>query len=246
MNIGIFSAALIGAVLVGGFVVALVVSIKRENARQAALQAFVIGGGWSLLERDDRWVGAFAGSPFGEGTDRHAHDVCERLVDGLRQVAFTYRYATYETVTTTDANGHTTTTQRRHDHAFKVLAVELPRPLGPVEIRREGLGDRIVRALGAQDIEIEHAAFNRRYRVRAGDPKLAVDLLNPRTVERLLAHQDASMRLADGWAVVTGIGQLEPTFVDERLRLVADLLAGVPRFVWLDRGYDPPVAETAR
>ncbi|WP_426564752.1 hypothetical protein ACPPVT_01385 [Angustibacter sp. McL0619] len=239
MSIGILVAALIGALLIGGFVLVLVLGIKRENARQRSLKAFAQAGGWTSPMRDDRWLAVFAGSPFGHGSDRHADDVCDRLVGEQRQVAFTYRFATYETVTTTDANGNTSTTQQRRDHAFKVLGAQLPRPLGRVEIRRQGIGDRIVRAFGGQDIEIEHADFNRRYRVTADEAKLAVDLLNPRTVQRLLAHPDASLRLADGWAVVTRPGQLESAFVDEGLRLVADLLAGVPRFVWLDRGFDP-------
>jgi hypothetical protein len=239
MSILFALVVLIGMLLVGGFVLALVLAARREKGRKAALQSFAQAGGWILAERDDRWVGLFAGHPFGQGSDRHADDVCDRLVAGQRQVAFTYRFTTYETVTTTDANGRTVTTQQRRDHAYQVLAASLPAALGPVAISRERLGDRVLRAFGRQDIEIEHADFNRRYRVRADDAKLAVDLLNPRTVERLLAHQDASLRVADGWVVVVDIGQLVPAFIEDRLRLVGDLLAGVPRFVWLDHGYQP-------
>ncbi|MFC6007585.1 DUF3137 domain-containing protein [Angustibacter luteus] len=230
---------LIGILMVGGFVVALVLASKREKGRKAALQAFAQAGGWLLAGRDDRWVGAFQGAPFGQGSDRHADDVCDRVVGGQRQVAFTHRFTTYETVTSTDANGRTVTTQQRRDHAYRVLAVALPVPLGRVVVSRERLGDRLLRAFGGQDIEIEHADFNRRYRVRADDEKLAVDLLNPRTVERLLARDDASLRVDGGWVIVVDAGQLVPEFVEDRLRLVADLLAGVPRFVWLDHGYQP-------
>lgn len=239
MSILFLLVVLVGLLMVGGFVLALVLAAKRENARQAALQSFTQAGGWTLVERDDRWVGVLEGAPFGQGSDRHADDVCDRVVAGQRQVAFTYRFTTYETVTSTDANGHAVTTQQRRDHAFQVLAVALPAALGRVAISRERLGDRVLRAFGGQDIEIEHADFNRRYRVRAEDAKLAIDLLNPRTVERLLAHEDASLRVAGGWVVVVAVGQLVPAFVDDRLRLVADLLAGVPRFVWLDHGHQP-------
>src|SRR4051812_24847610 len=108
MNLGFALVVLIGTLLVGGFVLALVFAVKRENARQAALQAWTTAGGWSLVDSDPRWVDAFRGAPFGQGSDRRAEDVCERVVDGLRQVAFTYRFVTYETVTSTDANGNTT------------------------------------------------------------------------------------------------------------------------------------------
>ncbi len=231
----------IGFAIVGFALVAVlvVVGLRRERARQDALDAWAAAGGWARVARDQRWVGAFAGPPFGTGDDRRADDVCSRLLDGRQQVAFTYRYATYETVTRTDANGASHTERERRDHTFAVLAVQLPAVLGPLAITREGLMDRVARAFGGQDIEIEHADFNRRYRVTAAEPKHAVDLLNPRTVERLLGHADASVRLADGWAVLWDVGALEPAFVDERLSVVADLLAGVPRFVWQDRGFEP-------
>ena len=59
--------------------------------------------------------------------------------------------------------------------------------------------------------------------------KLAVDLLNPRTVERLLAHPDASLRLADGWVVVrrTSASWCRRSCRSGCAR-AQDLLAGVP------------------
>lgn len=210
-----------------------VLSYRREKVRLSAVQAWALGGGWTLVGRDDRWVGAFSGAPFGQGEDRHADDVCTRLVDGLQQAVFTYRF---ETTSTTNADGSTGTTTSTTSYAYTVAARRLPAPLGPLQILRESVGQKVARAFGGQDVEVELADFNRRYRVTADDPKHALDLLNPRTVERLLAHQDASLRLRDGWAVSIVQGELQPDRAQERLAVLDDLLHGVPSFVWADRG----------
>lgn len=227
------------AALVIGIGVLIVVAAVRERERLDALAAWARAGGWAPSPDDGRWVSAFSGAPFGEGQQRRASNAVERTVEGHQQVAFDYQYVTYETVTVTDANGGTRTERRRREHDFRVVAVELAAPLGPLELRREGFGQRFLTALGAQDVEIELDDFNRRYRVTAQDPKLAVDLLNPRTVERLLAHEDASLRLGDGWALSYDLGRLEPAWVEERLSVLRDMVSGVPRFVWLDHGHDP-------
>jgi hypothetical protein len=241
MSVAFAGAIGVMALMVAGFVVALVMAAHRERDRLDALALWTHAEGWSPPVDDDRWADAFTGAPFGQGDDRQARDVCTRSVAGRRQVAFSYRYTTYETVTRTDADGATHTERRRTDHPYRVVAVELPAPLGPLQIVREGPGQRLLTALGAQDVEIELADFNERYRVTARDEKHAVDLLNPRTVARLMTYPDATLRLQDGWALSWDVGALEPAFVDERLRLLQDVVAGVPRFVWLDRGIDPGV-----
>src|SRR4051794_35858010 len=140
------------AVVAGAILVTVIVlSAKAAEARRQGLSTMAVSGGWSVIGSDNRWTVAFAGPPFGHGSERRADDVHERVVNGQRQVAFTYQYTTYETVTSTDSNGNTTTHQQRHDHRYRVLAVALPVPLGTVRISRENLGDKLVRAFGGQD-----------------------------------------------------------------------------------------------
>lgn len=225
-------------VVVLGLVITLAVHARRrEKVRLTAVQAWALGGGWTVSGRDDRWASAFSGSPFGRGDNRRADDVCTRTVEGLQQVAFTYRFETTSTSTTTDANGVTSTSTSTTVHPFTVAARQLPAPLGPVRIDRETLGQKVARAFGGQDVEVELAEFNRRYRVTATDPKHALDLLSPRTVERLLVHRDASLQVRDGWAVSTAPGAMQPDTAQERLAVLDDLLRGVPPFVWQERGW---------
>ncbi len=228
------------AVLGLGLVIALgVLAYRREQAREQALRAWAGAGGWQLVDQDDGWATTFTGPPFGAGQDRRAKDVCTRTSGGYGELAFTYRYATYRTVTSTDANGQTTTSRQREEHAFQVVAVRLPVVIGPVQVVPEGLGERFVTALGGQDVEIEHDGFNRRQRVTAASPKLAIDLLSPRVVEQLLTHEDVSLRVAQGWALAWTPGRVSGPSVDERLTMVRAVVDGIPRFVWLDHGHDP-------
>jgi len=216
-----------------------VLAYRREQARDQALRAWAAAGGWQLVDEDDRWAQAFDGPPFSVGEDRRAQDVCTATRGGYGELAFTYRYATYRTVTSTGPNGQLTTTRQREDHAFQVVALRLPVVIGPVQVVPQGLGQRLLTAFGGQDVEIEHADFNRRQRVTAASPKLATDLLSPRVVEQLLTHDDVSLRVADGWALAWTPGRLSGPSVDERLTLLRAVVDGVPRFVWVDHGHDP-------
>ncbi len=218
----------------------LVLAHRREQRRRAAVAAWAAAGGWRLVGDDDRWAQAFTGTPFGVGQDRRAQDVCTRDRDGYGQLAFTYRWATTETVTSTTADGAPVTTRQRREHERTVVALRLPVALGPVQVVPADLGQRVVAALGGQDVEIEHAGFNARHRVTAASAKLAVDLLSPRVVERLLAFEDVSLRLRDGWALAWVPGRLDGATVDDRLSLLRAVVDGVPRFVWLDHGHQPP------
>jgi len=228
------------AVLGLALVIALcVLAYRREQARDQALRAWAAAGGWQLVDEDDRWARAFTGPPFEAGEDRRAQDVCTGTRGGYGELAFTYRYATYRTVTSTGPNGQMSTTRQREDHAFQVVALRLPVVIGPVQVVPEGFGQRFVTALGGQDVEIEHADFNRRQRVTAASPRLAADLLSPRVVERLLTHDDVSLRVAEGWALAWTPGRVSGPGVDERLTMLRAVVDGIPRFVWLDHGHDP-------
>ena len=233
MDLTVVLVLALGAALV---IVVAVLAYRREQARHAALQAWAVAGGWQLVDGNDRWVEVFGGTPFGVGSARRAEDVCTRSRDGQTEVAFTYRYATYRTVP--GVNG-APPRREREEHSYRVVAIALPVPIGPVQVVVAGFGERVVTALGGQDVEIEHAEFNRRHRVTAADAKLATDLLSPRVVEQLLAYSDVRLRLHDGWALAWDQGQLSGPSVDARLAMLRAVVDGVPRFVWLDHGHDP-------
>ena len=142
--------------------------------------------GWSYTGEDGRWVDAWRGDPFDEGHSRKAVNVLEREVGGRRAVVFDYSYKV------TTSNGKTTTTTT---YEFSIYAQQLPAALPDMTIEPEGLWDKAVKLFGAQDVELESVEFNDRYRVKADDPKVAYDVLNPRTMEALLAIGGLDIRI---------------------------------------------------
>ena len=153
-------------------------------------------------------------------------------------VAFDYSYETH----TNTSKGRSSTT-----HNFAVCVVALPVPLGVVEVRPEGLMSRAADAMGvSSDLELESEDFNRRYRVRARNAKLASDVLPPRTMEYLVAQpRDVvpAFRLSGGHLVTWRSGRLEPAEVVTTCAVMDRVLDGIPSFVWRDAGlpggYDP-------
>ena len=153
-------------------------------------------------------------------------------------VAFDYSYETH----TNSSKGRSTTT-----HRFAVCVVPVPVPLGVVEVRPEGLVSRAADAMGvSSDLELESEDFNRRYRVRARNAKLASDVLPPRTMEYLVAQprdQVPAFRLSGAHLVTWRSGRLDPAEVVTTCAVVDRVLDGIPSFVWRDAGlpggYDP-------
>jgi Protein of unknown function (DUF3137) len=142
-------------------------------------------------------------------------------------------FYTYQTHST-DSNGRRTT----HTNRFSVCSVAMPMALPEMIVTREGLFGRLATALGRQDIELESEAFNRRYRVRSGDPKFATDVLNPRTMQALLDADAVAWRI-DGRDILSWhSGHYAPEEIEPRLAALAVVVDGIPNFVWKSHGQE--------
>lgn len=122
-----------------------------------------------------------------------------------------------------------------------VVAVSLPVPLPGVRLSPQALTDDVAGALGGQDIAVESDDFNRAWRVRAGDATYAHAVVHPRVMERLLAGDAQGLSI---WVTGTDVlawvpGKADLADVDRRLAVLTALVDAIPRFVWLDHGYDP-------
>lgn len=213
-----------GDIVVIGLLVAAVAVpwlLRRRRARRD--RAWVIERGWHLVGSDagraQRWRAVF-------GLNKRCvtTSVVVGRADG-RQVA------SFEI-----GDGYGWRGYRWH-----VVTMSLPAPLAALEVTPEVRRGRAAGALGKQDLAFESAEFNKRWRVQADDAKLAHDLLHPRVLERLLQPDARALSLCvDGAEIAcwrwgpSALGQ-----VDRRLALLRDLVDSVPRFVWLDHGYDP-------
>jgi len=220
--------ALVVAVLVGVFVL--------ERKRRERLMKFALMRGWQYAGQDPGLVHLFSGDPFGEGEDRTARNVLTGQEGGRPFTAFDYSYETRST----NSKGQTRTTT----HRFGVCAVPLPVPLGTVEVVPENVLTRMAGAVGVlTDIDLESEDFNRRFRVRAADRKLACDILTPRTMAYLNSVTPEAWRLEGEHVVSWHPGRLDAAEVVRTCAVLARVLDGIPSFVWRDAGlpsgYDP-------
>lgn len=215
------------AVLVGGFVL--------ERKRRERLMAYALGRGWTYAGENPALVDRWPGDPFGEGDRRRARNVLTGQESGRPFTAFDYSYVTHST----DSKGKRSSTT----HRFAVCVVPMPAYLGTVEVRPEDLFTRAAGAVGlVHDIDLESEDFNRRFRVRARDPKLASDILSPRTMQYLLSVQPEAFRTCGTDLVSWHDGRLDPAEVVRTCAVLDRVIDGVPSFVWRDAGADPGYA----
>ena len=220
---------LIVVAVVALFVAFAIYAYKKNQQRLAAIQSLCLSNGWQYAARDpfglpQRWHG----TPFDAGYDRHAQNVVTGEVKGRPMVAFDYSYKT----DSTDSEGKRTTTT----HNFGIYALGMPCALPELHLGPEGVFSRIGKAIGMQDIELESEEFNRRYRVRCPNPKLATDVLTPRTMEMLIHAPKMRFRFVGSDVLCYEGGCISAAEIINRTTVLANVLDGVPAFVWKDYG----------
>ena len=219
----------VGILAVIGLIVwGAIVAYRKEQARIAALGQLALSKGWQFSAGDPynlphRWHG----DPFGNGYDQEATNVITGMAGERQMLSFDYSYKE----DSTDSKGNTTTTT----YHYAVCAVALPCGLPELSITPEGFFSKIGHALGMDDIELESEDFNRRFKVRCSDRKLAMDVLSPRTMELLLATGKVHLRFEAGDLLTWDGGHQQPADVLNRAGLLHAVLDGVPGFVWKDR-----------
>lgn len=208
--------------------VALVGSFLYQRHREKLLREWAARVGWTYVGTDRSLVSRWQGQPFGIGSSRNATEVVTGPFAGRQAMSFAYRYTT--------GSG-----KNRSTHTFHVVALALPTYLPMVELTPDGLGAKLAKTFGGQDIDFESEAFNDAWRVRAHDPKIAHDVVHPRLMERLLQPDARGMAIrVHGTDVLCWHpGTPDMDRVASRLQVLTALVESVPRFVWLDHGYDP-------
>lgn len=227
-SVGVLVFLVFGAV-VALFIAIAVAAYKRNQARLAAIQSLCLSNNWQFRAADPYNLPArWPGSPFDEGYDRRANNVVTGEVKGRPMIAFDYTYKT----DSTDSDGDRSTTT----HHVAVYALGMPCVLPELQLAPESVFGRLGTALGMQDIELESEDFNRKYRVRCPDPKLATDILTPRTMEMLIAAPKMRVRFVGGDVVCFENGNISAAEIINRTTVLANVLDGVPAFVWKDYG----------
>lgn len=222
--------------LVGFAIVAVGVAVLgwyTNKKRTEAIVAWARAAGWAYVGRDDGLALSLTRSPFGVGDEIEGVDAVRGTWQGLPAASFTY----VSTEVTRDSKGR----RQRHSTYFHVTTLELPTVLPFVELTPEGLGAKLVKAVGATDLEFESDDFNRTYRVDAAEPAVAYAIVHARLMERLLKPdlRGATWRINGGRILTWRSGHSDVSHIAGQLALLGAIVSSIPRHVWLDHGYDP-------
>jgi hypothetical protein len=216
---------------------------RAERARWARRR------GWRLHADGGTWATRWTGHPFDSGVSPRAVDVTTGRFPPYDAVVFDLEY---------DADRQTSLLARVAPRAapprdeggvgtvaFGVHALRMPAALERLHLRAGGRA-RAATSLGAGELELESDQFNRAYRVVAEDPRLAVDVLTPRTMAMLLDCGAPDVRVDGEWIILVTPGPFDVTMIDAALTVLAVVIENVPGFVWTDRGVTPPAHHRSR
>ena len=203
-------------------------AIWYQIQRRKKLQEWARLNGWTWVGSDPSLVGRWRGEPFNVGHSRRADEVMTGRFGGRPALSFSYRYTT--------GSGKNQST-----HTFHVVAVSLPAFLPTLELTPDGFGAKLAKTFGGQDIQFESEEFNRAWRVEAGVLKFAHDVVHPRLMERLMrADARGSCLRIEGTDLLSwSVGATRTETLAARLSLLCAVVDSIPRYVWLDHGYDP-------
>ena len=223
--------------IAGLAIVAAVFAYKAEQKRRTDLLNFALSKGWLYSPGDplglaNRWERA----PFGCGHTRQVTNLVRGEERGHQLVSFDYKYVESDT----DSNGKRSTRTYR----YHVTAVHLPAYLPTVEVSAENVLTRLGGAVGLADIDLESEDFNRRYRVRSDNTKLACDVLTPRTMEFLLRGPATAWRTQGTDGSCWDSGRASPLDIQRHVAMLTGIVDGIPAFVWKDHGHDPGIPKT--
>lgn len=227
---------------VAGVIFAGIAAAKAERERTEALRALAAETGLSFHpDRERGFDGRF--KQFSEFTQGHSRYAFNRLI-GTNQIlsrpfevcAGDYHYKV------TRSNGKTTTTST-YQISFLLL-----RPIGltppDLLIRSENFFDKIVQAIGFDDIDFESAEFSRKFMVKSSDRRFAYDVIHPRMMEFLLASPRRPIHLRGGWCLlVSPSSRWKPEQFREALTFATRFFELWPDFVFQNlqggTGYRP-------
>jgi hypothetical protein len=164
------------AVLVVLIVVGIVVSVRRDRQRRAALQHWAAQHGWTYTDKPKvEWARRLPGT-----RSRGVMLMLSGVLDGYPVSVADYYYQTESTSTTSNASGGTSTSTSTTTHYLIVVVVRLGRPGPTVGVApRHGLS-KLGRAMfGDGKTALGHEQFDRAFKVSTKDPAAGRQLVGP-------------------------------------------------------------------
>lgn len=201
-------------------------SHHQEQKRLEAFQLWARGRDWSYRP-DKRKDPGYAYELFERGHSRWLRHLVwkefEAPTPGLSAVKpalFEYHYAI------TRSTGKSTSTSHYY---FSCLLVDPGLDLGAVELTREGLGDKLLQAIGFDDIDLEDPEFSRRYAVKARRREEAYALFDQAMMRFLTALEPPSLATNGRELLLFAETSASPAVYESMTRFALRFLAQLPR-----------------
>ena len=177
--IGVGCAALVVLIVVG-----IVVSVRRERRRRAALQHWAWQHGWTYTDKPRvEWARRLPGT-----RSRGVTLMLSGVVDGYPVSVADYYYQTESTSTTSSAGGTTSTSTSTSTHYLTVVVVRLGRPGPTVAVApRHGLSKLGRAVFGEGKTALGYQEFDKAFKVSTKDPVAGRQLIGPRLAAEHLA-----------------------------------------------------------
>lgn len=215
---------LIGILVLAIVILSAVFSAKAAKARRDMLAAWAASKHLSFDPDDD--PGQSAEFPqfdiFQRGSSRRAYNTMRGVVP-INGRPFPIKCGDYRY---TVSNGKNSSTYR-----ISYIVLTLPFPNVPgLDIRREGLLDRVAGVLGFQDINFESEEFSRKFFVKCEDRRFAYLVITPKMMEFLLACNPPPIHISRGQICLAGadmesLRRWDPPDFDRRLAWAEEFFA---------------------
>ncbi|MBA0046476.1 hypothetical protein [Mycobacterium sp. NPDC050853] len=216
--------------MAGVAVVAVVgLSVYRYRRRIAdkklaeELAQFAAAQGWNYGNTSDPLLAKLSSSPpFGLGDNRRVKGVYRGKIGACDFVSFGYAYEISRDTGTFDM----TTT-----YDYMVTYIATPASDYRLEITS---GKTLLDALGANDFHLESVEFNQRFRIECEPERFAYDVLNPLTMQRMLADPRSAwpLRFEHSKLMTWQYGELDARRIPGAVQYLIDTLEPVPTYAW--------------
>ncbi len=157
------------------------------------------------------------------GDNRYAYNILSGEFEGRQIIAFDYHYET----SSRDSDGDRRTTS----HHFSAVIFGTRLTIDGLTIRPEGVFDRMKQFFGFDDIDFESAAFSKQFHVSCRDRQLAYDVVQPETMEVMLARPRFYLHFENGLVMAMRHRRFEPRDFHDAMHLVDDILDRIPASV---------------
>ena len=227
------SLVLIAMFLLFGGLIALLIYVfvrarKQAEAARKRAQNWAAARGWQYYEQDPNLRHRWRLPIFQGGTGRRTRNVLTGPTNSksgvVRQaLSFEYEY--------TVSNGKSSTTYYHH-----VVAVFLPNFVPTLTIAPEGVGAKLAKMFGGQDIQFESEEFNKRWRITGDNLAFAHAVVHPQAMEYLMRYAPGNYAyyLLGDALLIYSRGHQNLANIDQMVWHITDLIDFVPDFVWQD------------